>query len=130
MKNIEKYKDRLKNMAVNDLSCCVCTLVRKGQCYEGCSTCKEKAIEWLCAEYEEQILDEVEKNYLAGIIKPFRKNVLYISKIEKGYEPDVCFIAIVLKGSERIHLPYFNTKTGMYAGMKTFSKYSLEELGL
>lgn len=130
MKNFEKYKDTLLNAETNDLTCCVIDLFHNGKCPDSCKVCKEKAIEWLCAEYEEQILEEAEKNYLAGIIKPFRKNVLYISKIEKGYEPDVCFIAIVLKGSERIHFPYFNIKSGMYAGMKPFSKYSLEELGL
>ncbi len=92
--------------------------------------CKERFLKWLLEEAKEPVLDEVEKNYLAGIIKPFRKNVLYISKIEKGYETDTCFIAIVLKGSERINLPYFNIKYGMYKGMQAFRKYTLEELGL
>lgn len=130
MKNIEKYKDVLLNAETNDLTCCVIDLFHKGKCPDNCKVCKQKAIEWLLSEYKESVLDEKEREYLSHIIKPFRKNVLYISKIEKGYEDDVCFIAIFLKGSERIHLPYFNTKSGMYAGMQAFVKYSLEELGL
>lgn len=130
MKNIEKYKDVLLNAETNDLTCCVIDLFHNGKCPDDCKVCKQKAIEWLLSEYKEPVLDEKEREYLSSVIKPFRKNVLYIFKQEKGYEADICFIAIVLKGSERIHLPYFNTKSGMYAGMQPCVKYSLQELGL
>lgn len=130
MKNIEKYKDVLLNAEINDLTCCVIDLINNGKCPDNRKVCKQKAIEWLLSEYKEPVLDEVEREYLSALIKPFRKNVLYISKIEKGYEADTCFIAIELNGCERINLPYFNIKSGMYAGMKPFLKYSLEELGL
>lgn len=137
MKNIEKYydeiKQRLKTTDVDNLFCTVnefrtgcddCTML------SNCRNCCMKNLEWLNQDYKEKILDDVEREYLSSVIKPFRKNVLYIFKQEKGYEHDVCFIDIVLKGSERIHLPYFNAESGMYAGMQPFVKYSLEELGL
>lgn len=130
MKNIEKYKDNILNAPQSDITCCVIDLFHNGVCPRNCKDCKKHAIEWLLEDSEKTVLDEKEREYLSALIKPFRKSVLCISKIEKGYEPDVCFIAIELNGCERINLPYFNIKSGMYAGMKPFVKYSLEELGL
>lgn len=129
MKNIEKFRDKLLERAN------VCAWYdyfnpNGVDCVQDCKSCEERFVEWLFEDSEKSVLDEKEREYLSSVIKPFRKNVLYISKIEKGYEDDVCFIGIFLKGSERIHLPYFNTKSGMYAGMQAFVKYSLEELGL
>lgn len=130
MKNIEKYKDNILNTHHADLSCCVHSEILKLDCVKHCSECKKHAIEWLLEEYKEPILDDAERKYLTAVIKPFRKNVIWISKQEKGYEDDVFFIAIVLNGSERIHLPYFNTKSGMYMGMDSNKWYTLQELGL
>ena len=130
MSTFEKYKDALLNAETNDLTCCVIDLFHNGKCPDNCKVCKQKAFEWFLSGYKKPLLDEKERDYLSHVIKPFRKSVLYIFKQEKGDEADVCFIAIVLKGSERIHLPYFNTKSGMYAGMQVCVKYSLEELGL
>lgn len=128
MKNIEKFRDKLLER-VN-----VCSWYdyfnSDDDCVQDCKACEERFVKWLFEDSEEPVLDEKEREYLSHIIKPFRKNVLYISKIEKGYDHDICFILIVLKGSERINLPYFNTKSGMYAGMQPFVKYSLEGLGL
>lgn len=128
MKNIEKYRDKLLDR-VN-----VCSWYdyfnSDDDCVQDCKACEERFVKWLFEDSEKPVLDEKEREYLSHIIKPFRKNVLYISKIEKGYEADTCFIAIELNGCERINLPYFNIKSGMYAGMQPFVKYSLEELGL
>lgn len=128
MKNIEKFRDKLLER-VN-----VCSWYdyfnSDDYCVQDCKACEEFFVKWLFEDSEEPVLDEKEREYLSHIIKPFRKNVLYISKIEKGYDHDICFILIMLKGSEVINLPYFNTKSGMYAGMQPFVKYSLEELGL
>lgn len=129
MKNIEKFRDKLLER-INVCSWYDHFNPNGADCVQDCKSCEERFVEWLFEDSEEQVLDEKEKEYLSSVIKPFRKNVLYISKIEKGYEDDVCYIAIVLKGSERIHLPDFNTKSGMYAGMQPFVKYRLEELGL
>lgn len=134
MKNFEKYKDYLVRVIAlcNSDELLGLAGINPSADYKASDyfATKKTLVDWLLQEYNESILDGTEKKYLEGVVKPFRKNVLYISKIEKGYEPDVCFIAIVLKGSERIHLPYFNTRSGMYAGMQPFVKYSLEELGL
>ena len=76
-------------------------------------------------EEKKEILDEVEKEYLRAVIKPFRKSITYIIKetaidkeyIELGLDYDV------------IDLPYFK-KGKMYKGMKEDKEYTLEELGL
>lgn len=78
-----------------------------------------------------QILDEEEKRYLEGVIRPFRNKVAYIKKVgnfssvEKISEE---FITIQLK-NEVIDLPYFKSNT-MYKCMKLDKKYTLKELGL
>ena len=128
MKNIEKYRDKLLER-VN-----VCNwydYFNYDDCVQDCKDCEERFVKWLFEDSEKTVLDEKEREYLSSVIKPFRKSVIYISKIEKGYNPDICFIVIVLNGSEKINLPYFDIKkSDMYAGMKPFVKYSLEELGL
>ena len=72
-----------------------------------------------------QILDDAEKRYLKGVIKPFRKKVLSINKIQD--EPWE-FICIKLK-YEEIEFPDFKQGT-MYEGMEPNKDYTLEELGL
>lgn len=134
MKNFEKYKDYVLRAIALCNSDKLLELAgidpTKDYAASDYYATKKSIVDWLLQEYKEPVLDEKEKEYLSSVIKPFRKNVLYIFKQEKGYDADVCFIAIVLKGSERINLPYFNTKTGMYAGMQPCVKYSLQELGL
>ncbi len=74
-----------------------------------------------------QILDEEEKRYLEGVIKPFRDKVKYIKKIGNSLELEE-FITIQLK-NEIIDLPYFKPNI-MYKGMEQEKRYTLEELGL
>ena len=74
-----------------------------------------------------EILDEEEKRYLEGVIRPFRDKVEYIEKIGNSLEPEE-FITIQLK-NEVIDLPYFKPNT-MYKGMELSKKYIIEELGL
>lgn len=78
------------------------------------------------------ILDEAEKRYLSNIIKPFRKHIITIRKIQNyKYE----FIEIVIYRTDKgvycevISFPYFN-KGKMYKGMEINKEYALEELGL
>lgn len=75
-------------------------------------------------EFEQEILDDKEKEYLSSVIKPFRNKVVSISK-NKCVD---AYIVIKLKDDD-ICLPYFNSKS-MYCGMKINKKYTLEELGL
>lgn len=129
MKNIEKFRDKLLER-VNVCSWYDHFNTNGADCVQDCKSCEERFVQWLFEDCEKQVLDEKEREYLSSVIKPFRKQVLYISKIETRYKDDVCFIAIWLKGNDRFNLPDFNTNSGMYAGMQPFVKYSLEELGL
>lgn len=80
-------------------------------------------------EEKKEILDRVEKNYLTNMIKPFKKRVKGISKIECSVFPaGKEFLQIQLNNDEII-LPYFEEKT-MYKGMETGRRYTLEELGI
>ncbi len=73
-----------------------------------------------------QILDEEEKRYLEGVIRPFRNKVAYIKKVGNFSSDE--FITIQLK-NEVIDLPYFKPNT-MYKGMELSKVYTIEELGL
>ena len=79
-----------------------------------------------------QILDDIEREYLSNIIKPFRKNIITIKKIDY-YEHEYIEIFIYRPGEivscEEISLPYFN-KGEMYKGMEINKEYTLKELGL
>ena len=77
------------------------------------------------------ILDDVEKEYLSAVIKPFRDKVISIAKFYEG-SIDNNFIEIEVNQSycnEYIDLPYFKKGT-MYKGMILDKGYTLEELGL
>lgn len=78
-------------------------------------------------EYKEEILDEAEKRYLRGVIRPFRNRITYIMKMD-DYSETKEYIYIDL-GNEAIDLPDFNSES-MYKGMKLNKEYTLEELGL
>lgn len=80
---------------------------------------------WLDQEHKEQILDDAEKRYLKGVIRPFRDKVTAICKVN-DIESD--YIVICLE-FENVCLPDFPTGT-MYKGMKKGHDYTLEELGL
>lgn len=78
-------------------------------------------------ERKEEILDEVEKKYLADVVRPFRSKVRSVCKMAS-----ICsnkeFINIQLR-DENFTLPYFEKGT-MYKEMQTGKRYTLEELGL
>ena len=78
------------------------------------------------------ILTDKEKEYLSLVIKPFRKHIITIRKIQNyKYE----FIEIVIYSNvegvscEVISFPYFN-KGKMYKGIEINKEYTLKELGL
>ena len=85
---------------------------------------------WLLEEHEEPILDDIEKEYLLNIIKPFKKKVLYIVKSESR---NSYFIEMAIKNNNSVDyacLPNFSHLTEMYVNMKPRKKYTLKELGL
>ena len=133
MLNIEKYKDDILNAKQEHLTCSVYDIFLKLShisCTGNCKECKKNIMNWLLEEYKEPILDDVEKEYLSAVIKPFRKKVSYISKVEKCYPETDQFIKIMLINGEYICLPYFTRKSRMYIGMKKWRHYTLQELGL
>ena len=77
-------------------------------------------------EFEQEILDDAEKEYLSNVIKPFRNKVAYIQKC--GTSDGDEYIWIELE-NDYVSLPYFKKGT-MYRGMEVDKKYTLEELGL
>lgn len=83
-------------------------------------------------EIEQSILDEVEKRYLEGVIRPFKDKVV---GIERHDTIKHSFIRIYTKFFddnryiEYMCLPYFKKDT-MYKGMEVDKEYTLEELGL
>ena len=80
-------------------------------------------------ESKVEILDEVEKRYLRGVIRPFKDKVKYIEKCKSVTYEDDSYICVQIKNASSITLPYFESKT-MYKNMEDDKKYTLEELGL
>lgn len=76
-------------------------------------------------QYKQEILDEIEKEYLRAVIKPFRNRVKYIIKKEKFKNES---IGIFLEEDVMI-FPCFKKGT-MYKGLEEYKEYTLEELGL
>lgn len=77
-------------------------------------------------EAKPEILDEVEKRYLRGVIRPFRDKVTYIRKFV--FSTGDAKIDIVVE-NWYICLPTF-PKNQMYKNMEDDKEYTLEELGL
>lgn len=75
---------------------------------------------------EREILDDVEKEYLSIVLKPFRNRVKSITKA--GIYGGRAFIMVSLN-NDYLSFPSFEEKA-MYKGMETFRSYTLEELGL
>lgn len=76
------------------------------------------------------ILDEVEKEYLSGIIKPFRKQVVSICKLDsENYECIVIKYRNISGYTMTMCFPDFKKGT-LYKGMEAEKRYSLEDLGI
>ena len=73
------------------------------------------------------ILDNIEKNYLSNIIKPFRDRIDYITKVNLSNGKEYIFIK--MKNYEKISLPFFKAGT-MYKGMENDKEYTPDELEL
>lgn len=137
MKNIEKYKD----IVLDNMNICDIDMLLRGKCTKeyrafcegfNCTGCKERFLKWLLEECKEPVLDDVEKSYLAGVIKPFRNRIDTISKLHTynyiDYENNE-YIYFQMKNNEGYSLPVFKQGT-MYKGMQQGKHYKLKELGL
>ena len=144
MKNKDKYRERIIEIAMNGDTIAVTKDGMVGSCYKtqchNCiftteKTCRSGRKKWM--EQEAEILDETEKTYLRSVIKPFIERVVYIRK--NNLTPKAQFIAIVYNEIKylvpesydqgEILLPSFAIGT-MYKGMEVGHKYTVEELGL
>lgn len=148
MKNGQKYAKEINQMVNQEYFECSLWSIRNGKrasedCRhvpesfdpvsgsdEFCKKCLCESLEWLNQEYKEQILDDVERKYISAVIKPFRKKVKNIVKINRIGQSKEQNIRIVLDDLKFMNFPNFNTNTGMYKGMEANKLYSLEELGL
>lgn len=131
MLNIEKYKDEILKYAgyLHSLMCLIYeNIMKKNDCTGCCSKCEGETIEWLTSEYKEPILDDIEKEYLSAVIKPFRKRIKSIKKT--GYPSNSAFISIAMDKCEHIFLPVFELNSGMYQRMEINKEYTLKDLGL
>lgn len=90
----------------------------------------KKFFEWLEEEYEPTILTKKEKAYLSAVIKPFRKRIEYIERMDNSFVNgnQHQFLCISLT-NDYCCLPLFKKDT-MYKGMEVDKKYTLKELGL
>ena len=127
MRNIEKYEKAV----LDSLSYCVLdnklenvdTGLKEDCRDRNCNACKKQLREWLLSEA--QILDDAEKRYLRGVIRPFRNEVKSICKLSYVSEQ----IVIQMQSGIEIKLPCFKKGT-MYQGMERNRRYTIEELGL
>lgn len=128
MKNFEKYKKEVYEaiMLTNSDKLLVRAGIKFNPFVDNYRECKDRLFVWLFEEYQVPVLDDVEKEYLSAVIKPFKGDVDYICKRlnHGGY-----YIAIVSNGSDVMKLPYFPNNE-MYKGMELDRRYKLKELGL
>lgn len=78
--------------------------------------------------YRENILDDAEKRYLKGVVRPFRDKVKYIEKAEIRTSKRE-YIRIVFNDGDVTAFPAFPNGE-MYKNMASHVRYTLEELGL
>lgn len=81
-------------------------------------------------EIKKPILDDIEKGYLSEIIKPFRKQVVSICKLDsENYECIVIKYRNISGYTMTMCFPDFKKGT-LYKGMEAEKRYSLNDLGL
>ena len=144
MLNKEKYADKIirffldgtriavlkdTNEVVKCNSVCRC-IDCKFNVKDGVCSIK-KLQEWANAEYKEPILNEVEREYLSAVCRPYKVETICKKSTLKN-DSQWLYIRIdnvILGGYEYIHLPYFKANT-MYKGMELEKAYTPQELGI
>lgn len=129
--NLEHYKGRLKKIlkmgykdpqtVFHDIKASIDPEIQRTSDFFTSSI-----LDWMAQEYKPELLDYVEKKYLSEVIRPFRKEVTTIKKIEAPAGGE--YISILLK-DDGMCLPCFEKDT-MYKGMEPEKRYTPEELGL
>lgn len=133
MKNIEKYKD----IVLENLDACSIDALLRGKCTKeyrafcegfNCTGCKERFLKWLLEECKEPVLDDVEKEYLSTVIRPFRNRVIGVRKWFNDIDYQI--LISLDDGKNLCQLPRFPLSSEMYKGMDSKKWYNLMELGL
>lgn len=139
MLNVEKYKEEILSSFANRNKFAEARNIVYGlfwECYDIHSHSDkfniEEMINWLFSEYQEPILDDVEKEYLSNIIKPFKKEGIKIL-IAKYKEAGMYYLSVSINvendfENELCFPPFEEDK--MYKGMEVNKRYTLEELDL
>ena len=78
--------------------------------------------------YIEQILDDVEREYLKKVLKPFHDKVKHIVKFD-SYSYNKRYLFILFNDNSSFSFPDFDDDK-MYSGMELEKRYTLEELGI
>lgn len=84
--------------------------------------------EYKVVKIPKPVLDDVERKYLAGVIRPFRNRIKHFYKYPCA-NGNCEAIAAITKDCDYLDFPRFK-KGSMYKGMELNRKYSIEELGL
>lgn len=82
--------------------------------------------------FRKPILDDIEREYLKAVFKPFANRINCVSKQQcKVRWKDMEYIYVLMTDPEgdKAYLPVFRSGT-MYKGMKPNTTYTLEELGI
>ena len=132
MLNAEKFRDEIFDND-NNLICYKLRDVFFRETKENQFKSLGKVVRWLLSEYKEpSILDEVEREYLSAVCKPYE--VSKITKFNKYDDNEWQWIDIAVDNGfhgkyKHIKFPYFKSGT-MYKGMKVKKAYTPQELGI
>lgn len=139
MKNIEKYKEEIKNAFIEQTAIgCATKKSREGNCNDelDCNTCCLKSFNWLLKEYKEPIkpiLTEKEKIIINNILKavePFGAEIQCIAKYRQGDKPTDYYLNFSYKNSTDSFDTFTFNGNELFVGMEVDELYRLEELGL
>ena len=132
MRHVMTETDRIKSALVNVITLAKNSIeygkIRDDQDIDLIESIVCESLEWLNQEYKDPILDDVEREYLSAVIKPFRKKISCIRK-SKDSRKGKNYIKIEFCDGDCMFFPNLSNNA-MYKGMKLDRNYTLEELGI
>lgn len=140
MLNIEKYKKEISQLVNegDDIECAIATAAgirEEKPCYhQECEECNKKCLEWMYADYKEQILTDDEKDIVRIIldfINKFGCTVIDVKKIDIGncdYFISIRYENPVIGIDDTISSPIIDNDK--FKGMEPEKRYTLKELGI
>lgn len=79
--------------------------------------------------FRKPILDDIEREYLKTVFKPFRNRIKWVEKCVSYSVKGKCYIWVCVDDDDNLEFPTFD-KRKMYNGMNIGKCYTLEELGI